>query len=417
MTIRQHIQRNGVTALLFGVCLLVQILYPFFVPSKLLSSAFSSKIAAMAASKSGYEVFGFAPYWNFAKLAGTDFNALTTLAYFDIPVSGTGDLNTIDTGYTSFWSDQATALFEKAHRSGTRVVLTVTQMNDYDITSLLNDQNAQQNAVTQIVDIVKKRGIDGVNVDFESVNDLGPYYRSAFSNFIEQLTTTMHTEIPNSQVSVSVLASSVKQPKLYDIASLSQNSDEIFMMAYDFATTSADNAMPTDPLYGYKQGQYWYDVSTAVSDFLTQMPADKLVLGLPWYGYNYPVYQPQVKAQTLTSYYASSMSQPYEIASDTSSESTAGSVSYIKGWDSVGQTSWKAYYDSYSGTWRMVFYDDPKAMAIRYDFVKKMHLAGTGIWALGFDDGKQDLWKVIEDKFGIKLADATVMNKIISTNL
>jgi spore germination protein YaaH len=223
----------------------------------------------------------------------------------------------------------------------------------------------------------------------------------------------MHAQIPNSQVSVSVLASSVKEPKLYDIHALANASDEIFMMAYDFATTSADNAMPTDPLYGYKQGQYWYDVSTAVEDFLTQMSPDKLVLGLPWYGYNYPVYQPQVKAPTLTSYYAYSMSQPYKIASDTSSQSE----NYVKGWDTVGQTSWKAYYDSYSGTWRMIFYDDPKAMALRYDFVKKMHLAGTGMWALGFEDGNQDLWNVLEKEFGAKPSDISVNQKVVASTL
>lgn len=414
--LQKYITGNAVTALLFIGCLLLQFFYPFSATQKMLSpvsvKAPVRLLSMQQSQKSGYEVFGFAPYWNFDKLGGVDFNALTTLAYFDIPVTGTGDLNTQDAGYTSFWSDQATQLFEKAHQNGTRVVLTVTQMNNADITALLDSPEAQQNAISQIVQAIQKRGIDGVNVDFESVNDLGQGYRDAYSAFIQNLTTAVHAQVPHSQVSVSVLASSVKEPKLYDIAALSKASDEIFMMAYDFATTTSDSAMPTDPLYGYKQGQYWYDVSTAVQDFLTQMPASKLVLGLPWYGYNYPVYQPQVKAQTLTSYYASSMSQPYEIASDTSSVSN-----YMTGWDSVGQTSWKAYYDENSGTWRIIFYDDPKALGIRYDFVKKMHLAGTGIWALGFDDGKQDLWKVIEDKFGVKFADSAVVNKQIDTSM
>ncbi|MDE2589063.1 MAG: hypothetical protein KGL95_05305, partial [Patescibacteria group bacterium] len=108
-----QLKRTWGTAILFGVCLFLQILYPFIAPPKLLSSAVSTRnLQAMTAGKSGYEIFGFAPYWNFDKLGGTDFNALTTLAYFDIPLTGSGDLNIYDPGYTSFWSDQATSLFE-----------------------------------------------------------------------------------------------------------------------------------------------------------------------------------------------------------------------------------------------------------------------------------------------------------------
>src|SRR5690242_14276587 len=41
----------------------------------------------------GYEVFGFAPYWNINKLDNVDFNVLTTFAYFGIPVGADGELN------------------------------------------------------------------------------------------------------------------------------------------------------------------------------------------------------------------------------------------------------------------------------------------------------------------------------------
>ncbi len=415
MMLPLNIKQNIITTTLFTTSLVLQFFYPFSSTTKLLSPTSFKKTNAtevVASSSLQHEVFGFAPYWNFDKLQSTDFNTLTTLAYFDLHVTASGNLDSSYDGYSSFWSDEATALFKKAHDNGTRVVVTVTQMDDPDITAFLDNPQAQQNAISQITDAIKKRGIDGVNVDFESVNDLGQGYRDAFSGFVQNLTTAVHTQIPRSQVSVSVLASSVKEPKIYDIAALSKSADEIFMMAYDFATTSSDNAMPTDPLYGYKQGQYWYDVSTAVSDFLTQMPANKLVLGIPWYGYNYPVSQPQVNAQTLNSYYDSSMSQPYEIASDTASLNSAET-----GWDNVGESSWKAYYDPNSGTWRMVFYNDPKALTVRMDFIKKMNLAGMGIWALGFDDGKQDLWKVIESEFGTKLADNAVVSKPIATEM
>ncbi len=373
-------------------------------PKKLFTAS-SKKIQALAEEKKGHEVFGFAPYWTLDKMQNVDFSVLTTLSYFGIPVGGDGNLDRGDVGYTSFESQQATDLFKRAHQHGTSVVLTLTQMDQGDIISLLNNPAGQQATIDQAVGLVKDRGIDGINVDFEYITDPGQDYRNKFTKFVADLTYRMHQEVPNSKVTVSVLASSVKEPKLYDIRYLSENSDGIFMMAYDFATTTADNAMPTAPLHGYQNGTYWYDVATAVNDFLTQMTPTKLILGVPWYAYNYAVSQPGVKA--VTSAWSSGVSQTYSIATD-------NVPAQQQGWDNEGDVGWKAYFDSYSGVWRMVFLDDVRSLGMKYDFAKEKNLGGVGIWALGFDDGKHEMWSLLEDKFGTKFADSTIMDRQIS---
>lgn len=362
--------------------------------------------------KKGYEVFGFAPYWTLDKMQGVDFNVLTTLAYFGVPVQSDGSFNTSDVGYQTFQSDKATQLFTKAHSFGTRVVLTLTMMDNTTIQSVMDNSSAQDQTISQAIQTVQSRGIDGVNVDFEYVGDPGQDYRNKFSEFIDHLTQRMHAAIRSSQVTVSVYASAIKDPKIYDISALGKEADGIFMMAYDFATVGADNAMPTAPLYGYKSGTYWYDVSTAVSDFLTQMPANKLILGVPWYAYNYVVYSPGIKAQTRP--YYSWKGQPVtQTYASANSQITTASSNYYSGWDSQGQVGWKAYYVPSTGTWRMVFMDDPRSLSLKYDFAKSNHLQGVGIWALGFEDGQQDMWALLENKFGAKIADASVLNKPI----
>lgn len=367
------------------------------------TQTYSAKLQSLKAGKKGYEVFGFAPYWTMNNMQNVDFSVLTTFSYFGIPVDGNGNLTTSDPGYSSFESQQATDLFTRAHQSGTRVVLTLTQMDPDTITAFLDNPQAQQNAINQSVAMVQQRGIDGINVDFEYITDPGQAYRDKFSAFVTNLNTAMHQANPASKVTVSVIASAVKDPKLYDLHALSQNSDGIFMMAYDFANTLSNIAMPTDPLYGYKNGTYWYDVSTAVQDFLTQMPANKLILGVPWYSYNYGVYQPTVKSDVT--YWSSAFVQTYATASaDTTNAS---------GWDPNGEVGWKAYYDTASQMWRMVFVDDSRALGMKYDFAKDNHLAGVGMWALGFDNGTNDMWNVLRDKFGTKVADNSVLDKAI----
>lgn len=368
-------------------------------------------------SKSTKEVFGFAPFWTINKLDNVDFDVLTTFAYFGIPVLADGSLDTTYQGYDTFRSETATHLFQKAHDHGTRVVLTITQMDNDQIELLMDDPVAQQRSINQSVDLVKKRGIDGINIDFEYMGDPGPEYRAKFSTYVKNMTDAMHAAVPSSRVTVSVYASAVKDPKIYDIAAVSTNSDGIFMMAYDFAVASSNQAIPTAPLYGYKEGKYWYDVSTAVEDFLHYMPADKLILGVPWYGYNYTVSTPRVKANTAAVWGGRGFAQTYTLVQENVSADTPGVSEYASGWDDAGKVGWKAYYDENIGAWRMVFIDDVKSFGIKIDFAKQKGLGGVGMWALGFDDGKDDFWALLNKSFGAKYADTTIVNKRIGDNI
>lgn len=374
-----------------------------------------SPLQPLTIEKNNHEVFGFAPFWTINKLDNVDFDTLTTLAYFGVPVQSDGSLDKSDFGYQTFKGKKATQLFQRAHQHGTRVVLTLTQMNNWPIINILDDPDAQANLIDQATREVQMRGIDGINVDFEYSGNPGPLYRNKFSRMVEDLTARMHQLNPNSKVTVSVYAASVKEPKIYDIARLSGVSDGIFMMAYDFANIGADNAIPTAPLYGHKEGKYWYDVSTAVDDFLTVMPSDKLILGVPWYGYNYLVYEPEVKAETRPyySWKGSPAVQTYEAVENNIKPDRQDISDFRAGWDNAGQVGWKAYYRTDTGTWRMIFSEDTRSLGLKYDFAKNKKLAGVGVWALGFDGGKNELWVLLREKFGIKLSDHSLIGKVI----
>lgn len=369
----------------------------------------TTKLHPLSDSKKGYQVYGYAPYWMIDKLDNTDFSLLTTFAYFGVPIDSQGNLIQDDPGYMDFISDHATDLFKRAHDANTNVNLTITQMDNDTITGFLDNIDSQNNAINQIVDAVKSRGIDGVSVDFEYVGDPGIDYRNKFTNFVADLRSNLKKQIPQAQVTVAVYALSAKEPKLYDVTSLAKISDSIFMMAYDFATTGADNAQPTAPLRGYKEGKYIYDVSTAVEDFLKVMPANKLILGVPYYGYNYLVYQPTVQSETLPywTWKGSPVTQTYDIATTNITPNMSDIDAYKTGWDDEGEVGFRAYHVAATNTWRMIFLEDVRSLGLKYDFAKQESLSGVGIWALGFDNGHSELWSLLRDKFGDKnLADS-----------
>jgi spore germination protein len=382
-----------------------------------------SPLKPLGEGKKGNEVFGFAPYWTINKLDNVDFNTLTTFAYFGVEIGGDGSLVKDDRGYEVFHSEKATEIFKKAHDHGTRVVLTLTLMDNTTIKEFLADPESRERAIQQSIEEVKKRGIDGVNIDVEYSGNPGAQARDNFSIFVKDMTAAMHEEIPESRVTVSVYASSARGEKLYDIASIGKSSDAVFMMAYDFATSGSDHVIPTSPLYGYKEGKYWYDVSTAVEDFLKVMPSDKLILGLPWYGYNYPVTKPGVKVAKYEgySYYYYANRRRYlahfRPAANAQTYAAANKDNAVEmtGWDDVGKVGWRAYKTD--GIWRMIFLDDEKSLALKYQFAKEKDLGGVGMWALGFDDGRDELWSLLKKEFGEKLADNRIMTRQIQESL
>jgi hypothetical protein len=71
-------------------------------------------------------------------------------------------------------------------------------------------------------------------------------------------------------------------------------------------------------------------------------------------------------------------------------------------WDSGEKMTWYKYrwYDPVTGSdYCQGYYDDARSLAAKYDFVYSEDLAGIGIWALGYDEGRSELWNIMRDKF------------------
>ena len=52
-----------------------------------------------------------------------------------------------------------------------------------------------------------------------------------------------------------------------------------------------------------------------------------------------------------------------------------------------------------SSPWREIYYDDAKALGLKYDAINRYNLRGAGIWALGYDGTRTELYAVLKAKF------------------
>src|SRR3990167_11005023 len=180
-----------------------------------------------------YEIFGFAPYWSLSKMESIDWNTLTTFAYFSLPVRADGSIDRRSFEFSVFEGSQLVELFNKAKDHQVKRVITLTQMEAPIVESFLTNPEAWNEIADESIRIIQEKNLDGVNIDFEYIpsND---YLRGQFSMFIDRYAKILKEKLANPYITVSVLASSVRFDKIYDIGHLAKVTDGIFVMAYDF---------------------------------------------------------------------------------------------------------------------------------------------------------------------------------------
>lgn len=348
------------------------------------------------------EVMGFLPYWQLSRYASMQYDKLTSVAYFALTAYDNGEWVTNDPGYTGFHSATFTNMVNLAHQNNTRVYLVVKNFHNRSIRDLVANKNgAGDRLINNIVAAVRAKGLDGVNIDFEYVPSSDyPVTTTLRSNFVswhDKLSKRMHTEFPGSIVSTDVFGSSGVGYSAYDIAGLGATSiDYIMFMSYDYILTSCYDGkriFPMSPLYGNGS----WNVSYHLTEAAKKAPSKKILQGIPYYGIDF-----RVKSADFNLYNArvdypncSGVIETYGSIVDPAFDAYHNS-STIQ-WNNTDKATWYKYV--YSGTYRHGYYDDPRSLSAKYDFVRTQKLGGIGIWALGYDSGTNDLWNTLRDKF------------------
>ncbi|MFZ5518005.1 MAG: glycosyl hydrolase family 18 protein [Candidatus Zhuqueibacterota bacterium] len=318
------------------------------------------------------EVFGYHPYWMNSAYPNYNYSVLSTIAYFGVDVSATGYID-------DYHSWPVTGLINLAHSHGVKVVLVAINFDSGSLETLLSSSTNRTRLVRNLLTAVESANADGVNIDFE---DFPSSQKSNLNLFMKALADTFHSHLPNSSVSIALPA--VNWSNKFDYYSLATVCDALFIMGYNYYWDGSSNAGPVAPLSGWGT----YNITWTVNDYLTRTQGqnEKIILGLPYYGIKWPTYTDARGSATLG--YGSSVRY-----------STAESEAATRGkrWDAESQTPWYAYQ---SGSWYQAWYDDSLSLSKKYQLAIDHDLLGVGMWALGYDGSRQELWGALKDFFG-----------------
>ncbi len=380
-----------------------------------------------AQSNSIFEVTGWIPYWRQA--TGTadtlpHLSKLTEVNPFTYTLKSDGTL--MDNGPTN--AEPWLSFNAAAKAQGVRVIPTVMTSNGALVHELLSDQTTRIALAEHIADVVKTNGYDGIDIDFEGKQAQTKDYYSTFLKGLKMrlgdkwLMCTIETRLPDADRYYSAEIPADSQLFANDLKAIGTYCDRVRLMTYDQQRIDMKiNADAGARLYAANGDPVW--VEKVVNHMSKDIPKNKILIGVPTYGYEYSVTtyyggqhvydilwtfnpghaqrQPGISAIPLSEKYGITPERQYwgELgftyipdpnATTTVSSSNIPSAAMLASVNAIMETT----ANNTNITYRYVVWPDEETTRQKIELAKRLGVRGISIFKL---DGGQDpdIWNVL----------------------
>lgn len=256
------------------------------------------------------------------------------------------------------------ALLSAARQRGTAPVLhlsTLTENGQFDTQRaelVLTDEAAQDQLAAQVLRQVLQRGYAGVDVDFEY---LPGQLAEAYAAFLSRLRRLLRPHGRFLWAALAPKTSAMQRGLLYeghDYAGVSAATDGVLLMTYEWGYTYGP-PMAVAPLP---------NVRTVLDYAVTEIPAEKIFLGVPNYGYDWPLpfVQGETRAQSISNQRAIELALYYGVA-----------IQY----DETAQAPFFRYTAD-DGVEHEVWFEDARSLEAKWRLIAEYGFRGAGVWNL-----------------------------------
>ena len=271
-----------------------------------------------------------------------------------------------------------TFLIHAAYEFGTLPILTLTpigadgQFNNYLIHRVVQSEEASADLTAELLDTVTEKGYAGVDIDFEYILAED---RDAFTAFVQRVADAMRGIGRQTSVALAPKQSADQKGLLYegkDYGGLSAAADYVLLMTYEWGYTYGP-PMAVAPVN---------QVRRVVEYALTEIPARKINLGIPNYGYDWPLpyERGMTKAVTLGNVEAMRLAaqQGVQIEFDNLAESPH--YTYTK-----------------EGIVHEVWFEDVRSLQAKFNLISEYDLRGCSYWQIM--KWFRANWLLLQDRF------------------
>lgn len=222
---------------------------------------------------------------------------------------------------------------------------------------LFNTPSLQEQVLTGLADVMDEKGYRGLDIDFEYVNEADT---AAFLDFIRRSSEIMHSRGYFVNVDLAPKASADQRGLLYeahDYPAIGALADTVLLMTYEWGYTYGP-PMAVAPLN---------QVERIVRYGVSEIPTDKIMMGVPNYGYDWPL--PFEKG--ITKARSIGNEEAVLIASENRAD-----IEY----DGTAKSPY--FYYSTADRAHEVWFEDARSIAAKLDLAKQYGLLGLGYWNL-----------------------------------
>lgn len=227
----------------------------------------------------------------------------------------------------------------------------------------LSNENTRKKVINKTLELCKKYGMKGINIDFEhtKIDD-----RDYITDFVREFRQAAGDDfIITVDVTPQISADVTKEP--YDRKALAEIADYMVVMAYDQHWGSSDKAGSV--------AQYKW-VEGSVNVLFRNIPNKKMILGVPLYTRIWKEAGGKVTSKTI------SMDEVARIIA-------AKGLKPV--WDKESQQNYIEYQENNADY--KIWIEDANSLEKKVSLVNKYNLAGVGSWRLGFET--PNIWDVI----------------------
>ena len=364
----------SITGLFFGVGLVVFLFHGK--PVQLSEDLRENK-------KPAREVIGFLPYWLVSKVSSDSYKYFSTLTYFGLTLDENAKIKKFDNpgekepGWHLLESGKMGSIFADFSGSGKKLSLLVFCADQEDIASIVENPvvNAH-NLISEITPLMSEFGFSDLNLDIEDLSDTSSESRENFVKFVTELSRQLKTNYYTLTVEIS--PTDMIRNRLTDVKEVAKVADKIVVMGYDYHYVGSFVTGPVGPLRG-AESEAEFDVETAIKLMAEVMPKEKIVLGVPTYGYEWETLgdRPRMAIIPGTGQVASNK-RVEQILEDCAECNLS--------WDENAKEAYLIYKNDETGTYHQIYYPSTAAMQAKVDFIKYEDLGGLADWALGYED-------------------------------
>lgn len=304
----------------------------------------------------------FSEYGKAPNRAGTTIEGVNVVSpsFFSLVSKGNGKIN-------ENVGNSGISYMNWAKQNGYKVWAMMSNNSYKDTTSeVLNSYELRTNLINKIVDLTNKYNLDGINIDFENMNESD---KDVFSRFIIELSPKLKEAGKVLSVDVTAPDGGETWSMCYDRNVIGDVADYIVFMAYDQYGSGS-------PKEGTTAGYNW--VETNLKKFIDreEIASNKIILGIPLYTRLWKEENGKVSSKTV----------------NIKSIDTVLPKNVTKQWNEELKQNY-AEYEKEGTTYKM-WIEDEESIKAKVRLVKQYNLAGTAAWEK--DRETENIWTIIK---------------------